>query len=45
VENLFILANTLLLSLVANTSAADTLELADGTIMEGDFVGSSNLIA
>jgi len=30
------------LSLVVNTSAADTLELADGTIMEGDFVGSSN---
>jgi len=38
----FILASALLLSLVANTSAADTLELADGTIMEGDFVGSSN---
>ena len=41
-KNLFILASALLLSLVANTSAADTLELADGTIMEGDFVGSSN---
>lgn len=27
---------------MANTSAADTLELADGTILEGDFVGSSN---
>jgi len=41
-KNLFILASAFLLSLVANTSAADTLELADGTIMEGDFVGSSN---
>jgi len=41
-NRLYYLASTLLFLLVANTSAADTLELADGTIMEGDFVGSSN---
>ena len=41
-KSLFILASALLFSLIAHTSAADTLELADGTIMEGDFVGSSN---
>ena len=28
--------------LAANLSFADTLELSDGTILEGDFVGSSN---
>ncbi len=27
---------------VIGTAAADTLELADGTLLEGDFVGSSN---
>ncbi len=35
-------AGTLLLILLAGYSLADTLELADGTIIEGDFVGSSN---
>ena len=29
-------------SLVSGTLLADTLELADGTLLEGDFVGSSN---
>jgi hypothetical protein len=28
--------------LAASTLSADTLELADGTLLEGDFVGSSN---
>jgi hypothetical protein len=31
-----------LLVLIAGLAVADTLELADGTILEGDFVGSSN---
>ncbi len=35
-------AGTLCLVLLASFSVADTLELADGTILEGDFVGSSN---
>ena len=35
-------AGTLFLVLLASFSVADTLELADGTILEGDFVGSSN---
>lgn len=35
-------AGALLLILLAGYSLADTLELADGTIIEGDFVGSSN---
>ena len=29
-------------SLTAAVAIADTLELADGTLLEGDFVGSSN---
>jgi len=36
------MAGALFLVLFAGFSAADTIELADGTIMEGDFVGSSN---
>ncbi len=32
----------LFLTLLASHSVADTLELADGTVIEGDFVGSSN---
>jgi hypothetical protein len=32
----------LLGSLVSGALLADTLELADGTLLEGDFVGSSN---
>ena len=31
-----------LFSLLIGTVVADTLELADGTLLEGDFVGSSN---
>ena len=31
-----------LLACIALTTRADTLELADGTLLEGDFVGSSN---
>jgi len=34
--------SALLLILVSGLAGADTLELADGTLMEGDFVGSSN---
>ena len=34
--------SALLLTLTTGLAVADTLELADGTIMEGDFVGSSN---
>ena len=34
--------SALLLTLTAGLAVADTLELADGTILEGDFVGSSN---
>lgn len=33
---------TALLSFAAGLASADTLELADGTLLEGDFVGSSN---
>lgn len=32
----------LLMTIVARLGSADTLELADGSILEGDFVGSSN---
>ncbi len=35
-------AGAILTIVIAGFSVADTLELADGTIMEGDFVGSSN---
>ncbi len=34
--------SALLLTLISSYSMPDTLELADGTVMEGDFVGSSN---
>ena len=33
---------TLSTAIFANPLLADTLELADGTLLEGDFVGSSN---
>ena len=36
------IAGAILLSLLSGFSIADTLELADGTLLEGDFVGSSN---
>ena len=39
---LIITASALLLALFAGSSVADTLELADGSLLEGDFVGSSN---
>ncbi len=32
----------LLLTAVAGVSLADSLELADGNLLEGDFVGSRN---
>ena len=32
----------LIAALATSTLAADTIELADGTLLEGDFVGSSN---
>lgn len=37
-----ITVGVVLLTLLARAGMADTLELADGTILEGDFVGSSN---
>jgi hypothetical protein len=35
-------AGAFLMIVIAGFSVADTIELADGTIIEGDFVGSSN---
>lgn len=35
-------AVALLVTLIGGLAMADTIELADGTILEGDFVGSSN---
>jgi hypothetical protein len=35
-------AGTFFIVLLASYAVADTLEMADGTIIEGDFVGSSN---
>ena len=35
-------AGLVLLSFLSSVLLADTLQLADGTVMEGDFVGSSN---
>jgi len=37
-----ITGGTVLLSFLAGICVADTLELADGSFLEGDFVGSSN---
>ena len=37
-----ILVFSLIVSLFSGLLVADTLELADGTLLEGDFVGSSN---
>jgi hypothetical protein len=37
-----IAASAFVLALISGTSFADSLELADGTLLEGDFVGSSN---
>jgi len=34
--------SALLLTLTAGVATADSLELADGSVLEGDFVGSSN---
>ena len=36
------ITSTLFIVLLASHAVADTLELADGTLLEGDFVGSSN---
>ena len=33
---------TLMTLAITSPAVADTLELADGTLLEGDFVGSSN---
>ncbi len=41
-NNLKMTVGTLLLTLIAGFSMADSLELADGTVLEGDFVGASN---
>ena len=38
-NNLKMTVGTLLLTLIAGFSMADSLELADGTVLEGDFVG------
>ena len=38
----FLISLTALAGLFASFAFADTLELADGTLLEGDFVGSSN---
>ena len=38
----FIVASTSFLLIISNLSMADTLELADGTIIEGDLIGTSN---
>ena len=40
--NKILLPLALLTSLAGAVAIADTLELADGTLLEGDFVGSSN---
>jgi hypothetical protein len=41
-KKFFIVANTILVLAISNLSMADTLELADGTIIEGDLIGTSN---
>ena len=41
-RKLFIVANTILLLTLSSMSIADTIELADGTVIEGDLVGTSN---
>ena len=41
-KNRILSLSVFILILAANPEVADTLELADGTILEGDFVGSSN---
>lgn len=40
--NKFVKSLPAALALVVGSALADTLELADGTLLEGDFVGSSN---
>ena len=41
-QKISLATSVLFLALIAGYSAADTLQLADGTLLEGDFVGSSN---
>ena len=41
-QKYFIVANSILVLMVSSLSMADTLELADGTVIEGDLVGTSN---
>ena len=37
-----ITAGVVLLTMISGHAMADTLQLVDGTLLEGDFVGSSN---
>jgi len=39
---LFVVINTIFLLIISSPSMADTLQLADGTVLEGDLVGTSN---
>ena len=41
-RKLFMVANTVLLLSISSFSMSDTIELADGTVIEGDLVGTSN---
>jgi len=41
-RKLFMVAITVLLLSISSLSMSDTLELADGTVIEGDLVGTSN---
>jgi len=41
-RKLFMAANTVLLLTISSFSMSDTIELADGTVIEGDLVGTSN---
>jgi len=41
-RKLFMVANTVLLLSISSLSMSDTIELADGTVIEGDLVGTSN---
>jgi hypothetical protein len=41
-QKFLIAANTILLCMISSLSMADTIQLADGTVIEGDLVGTSN---
>jgi len=38
----FIVGSTIVLFMISNLSMADSLQLADGTVLEGDLIGTSN---